>query len=164
MISSIDVNGSIAEIKLWASQAVDVADESLRETAWDIADLAKAYVPVDKYNLQDSITVEGTPDGYKVYIDLSHEGTRAPTVERYALKMENGVGWSGIARAGPPRGAQFMARAYNETMDQLGRKISETNRKMPSRGTLVGRILGAAGSFANRLGSGAGSFIKRLFG
>jgi hypothetical protein len=140
-----------------AGAVVDRADDVLYNAAWDVADLAKAYVPIDEYNLQDAITVEPTSEGYKVFVDLSHEGTRAPTVEQYAKRMENGIGWSGIARAGPPRGARFMARAAAEVENDLGGKVAAAARAPVG---FIERISG----FVGRARSGVGGFIKRLFG
>lgn len=159
-----NVADTIAYIQLQAGVAVDAADDILYGAAWDVADLAKAYVPIDEYNLQDAITVEPTSDGYKVFIDMTHEGTRADTVERYALAMENGIGWSGIARAGPPRGAHFMARAAAEIEEQLEYRTQQATKKTTMSDRVSGSaFVGAIGNFAKRAKSSVGSFIKRLF-
>lgn len=153
-----DVKGTIVHIRMQAGRVVDKADDLLYNAAWDIADLAKAYVPIEKYNLQDAITVEPDKDGYKVFVDLTHEGTRAPTVEQYAKVMENGLGWSGVARAGSPRGARFMARAAAEIEDEMRGRVREAERA-PLKPSFIENI----GSFAKRAKSSVGSFIKRMF-
>lgn len=133
----------------------NVAESALLEAAERVQEYAKEYVPIDKTNLQDAIVIE--PDrsgigqsiaGYNVLVDLTHEGTRAPTVAQYAKVMESGEGWSGVAKAGEPRGAHYMERARERVERELE---SEIVRKAQ------GQVSVAAA------GGNTTSFLRRFF-
>lgn len=179
--------GAIVSLRRRAGVVIDAADDGLRDAAYDVAELARAYVPIDEFNLQDAIEVEGTEDGYRVYIDLEHEpGTRADTVRDYALRMHEGVGYSGVARAGWPRGMKFMTRAGSEVRANLQTKIIPQvmsriaanigGASITARATsgvanaasaasgIASRASGGAVGLAKRVVSGARSFLHSLMG
>ena len=149
-----NLENAIVNLKLKGDRISDTAKAGLRDAAYEVQELAQAYVPIDEENLQEAISVRETADGYQVYIDLSHKGTRASTVREYAFRIHEGVGYSGVARAGWPRGMKFMSRAGSEVENKLPNTI------IPDIQARIRAVARGTGGFFGRLGRG----IRGLFG
>jgi hypothetical protein len=139
-----------------AAAASAAARYGLLEVAGEVQELAQAYVPVDEYNLQAAIKVREVSNGFQVYVDENHTpGTRTKgeSVRQYAFLMHEGIGYSGVALAGWPRGAKFMDRAGAEIGAQMQTRFVPRIAAQV-RSTLVGsKLLTKVGGFFGRLGA-----------
>lgn len=129
------IDGIGARLENEARRASEGARFALKRGAENIRDLAKEYCPVDEENLEDSIMAEPRREGinrryvYDVFVDLSHKGTRAQTVEKYANFIHDGNYKLGkkseekAALSGKYVGRKFLEKAFEELKDDIAKDV-----------------------------------------
>lgn len=135
----------VADLVNASDRATSHAARMMRSEARTIADLARAYAPIDTGVLERAIKIDeaigaGRRKEFSIYIDpdgVDPRNGKARNVLRYAVLMELGLAPFGSGRYNlgersqqkaavqPKVGGRFLQRAVKERQPEIGRKLRE---------------------------------------